>query len=374
MSAPKNRAARAVKIKSVVADMAKGRLKKETGNYIMFAAFSDGLEEEYDGRFKQEGKMADFLHTVWFALNVTLPSVLLLGMGILLRRLGMADTNFIAQASKIVFYFGIPCLLYSNLMQSDIHVGEQADMLLAGAVSVLLCYALGEVYAWKFVPDIRDKGVFVQGVFRGNLGSMGLAYVLNAYGQQGIAAGAVYTGAITLLFNILGVVSLSRGQEGSLWDKLRGTLKKIMVNPLILGILAALVCRLVGFMPPQSVMKGVDYVADLSVPLALICAGAAFDFKVLSKLGDLSMLASIGRLIVAPVLTVLVGLAFGLQGMALGILFLMTATPLAAAAYPMVKAMGGNDVMAANVAGITTIGSGLSAAVGIVILRSLGLM
>lgn len=318
--------------------------------------------------------MQDFLSSVGFAMGVTLPSLMLLGIGVLIRRIGLIDTVFIAQASKVVFYLGLPLLMFHNLMHGEIHLGEQAVLLGAAVAATLLCFVLAELYVWKWVPDVRDKGVFVQGVFRGNLGAMGLAYVLNAYGEPGIAAGAVYTGAITLLFNILAVIALSRGQGGSLWLKIRDMLKKIFTNPLIIGILAAAVLQMVQVMPPKPIMKGVEYVADLAVPLALICAGAAFDFRSLAKLGDISMVASIGRLVVAPVIAACIGVAFGLQGMALGILFLMTATPQAAAAYPMVKAMGGNDVACANIAGITTLGSGLSAAVGIVILRSLGLM
>lgn len=343
--------------------------------------FSDGLSTRYSRHpsdplktFICFGTMQNFLNSVWFALGVTLPSLMLLVCGMFIRRIGLIDTTFIAQASKIVFYLGLPLLMFHNLMHGKIHLGEQAVLLSAAVVSTLACFILAELYAWKFVPDHRDKGVFVQGVFRGNLGAMGLAYVLNAYGPAGITAGAVYTGAITLLFNILAVIALSQGQGGSVWLKIRATLKKILTNPLIIGILTAALFQIMNIMPPKPIMKGVAYMADLAVPLALLCAGAAFDFRSLAKLGDISMLASIGRLVVAPVIAVCIGLLFGLQGMSLGILFLMTATPLAAAAYPMVKAMGGNDVACANIAGITTIGSGISAAIGIVILRNFGLM
>lgn len=318
--------------------------------------------------------MQDFLSSVGFAMGVTLPSLLLLALGMGLKRSGWVDAAFIAQASKLVFYFGLPFLMFTNLMRGEIRFGEQAALLGAGVVSALLCYALAEVYAWKRVPAVRDKGVFVQAVFRGNLGAMGLAYVMNAYGEAGIAAGAVYVGVVTLLFNILAVLALSRGHDGSVVQKVLAALKKILTNPLIVGILAAMLLQALNVQPPKSLMKAADYVANLAVPLSLICAGAAFDFRALGKWGDIAATGSFGRLVIAPAVSVGVGLAFGLEPLAMGILFLMTATPMAAAAYPMVKAMGGNDVAAANISGITTLGSGFSAALGIVILRSFGLM
>ena len=56
----------------------------------------------------------------------------------------------------------------------------------------------------------------------------------------------------------------------------------------------------------------------------------------------------------------------------MGIVLLMTATPLAAATYAMVRAMGGNGTTVANIIGITTIGSMFSSSLGIMILAQLG--
>lgn len=41
--------------------------------------------------------------------------------------------------------------------------------------------------------------------------------------------------------------------------------------------------------------------------------------------------------------------------MVLGVMFLMTASPAASASYVMAKAMGANDVTAANILGLTTV-------------------
>lgn len=318
--------------------------------------------------------MQNFTDAVLFAINVTLPSTLLLGFGIFLRRAAQINEHFIAQASKLVYHYGLPCLLFANLAESNINYGEQALLLAAGTASVLVCFATAELYAWKFVADPRDKGVFVQGVFRANLGIMGLAFVFNAYGESGVAAGAVYTGLITILFNILAVITLSRA-EGSAWHKKAGNiLKKIFTNPLILAIVAALLLQHFHIPVPKPIMKTAGYVANISLPLALICAGAAFDIRSMLKMSDISLQASIGRLFAAPVIAVITGLAFGLSGVAFGVLFLMTATPVAAAAYVMAKAMGGNDTAAANITGITTFGAMFTATAGIVALRSLGLM
>lgn len=309
-----------------------------------------------------------------FALGVTLPNFLLLVFGWYLRRSGQIDGSFCAQASRLVYRYTLPLVLFVSLTNSEIHYGEQARLLAAGVASTLILYVGAEIYAWKFVPEIRDKGVFVQGVFRSNLGIVGLAFVSNAYGSAGLAAGAVFTGVVTVLYNILAVITLSRSTGSSLKQRLKDTLAKIAANPLIQAIAAALVLKEMNLAVPVLLLETGGLLAKIALPLALICAGATFDVRSVFHASGISMQASIGRLVAAPLVAVAVGLALGLSGVPMGVLFLMTATPVAVASYVMAKALGGNDVAAANITGITTVGAVVPAVVGVVLLRSAGLM
>ncbi len=318
--------------------------------------------------------MPPFLDALLFAFNVTLPSVLMLSFGLILRRTGQLDPDFAAKASRLVFNYALPLLLFSRLAESDIQYGEQARLLTAGLVTTLLLYAGAELYAWRFVPEARDKGVFVQGVFRSNMAIMGLAYVLNAYGDAGLASGAVYVGVITLLYNLLSVIALSRTGASGWKAKLRHIGRNILTNPLILSIVLALILQRLQVPIPGAIMQTANYMANLALPIALLCAGATFDIRSVRNTSGISMQASIGRLVFAPAVAILVGLSFGLSGIPMGVLFLMSTMPTAAASYVMAKSMGGNDVAAANIIAITTFGAMFSAAFGITLLRGTGLM
>lgn len=307
-----------------------------------------------------------------FALSVTLPSVLLLGLGWFLRRSGQVDGPFCDQASKLVFRYSMPALLFFSIYANDTDYSSQLALIGAGAAtSLLLFFGAEAVAAWK-ISAARDKGVFVQGVYRANTMIVGLAFVASAYGQAGVAVGAVYGGAMTLLYNVLAVLTLSRAQGSAGSLKAGFMLRQIALNPLILGILAALMARWVALPVPELLRQTGHYLAVIALPLALICAGATLDVKSLFKVSDISLWASLGRLVVAPLLAVVVGCLFGLDRMALGILFMMMAVPVAAASYVMAKAMGANDVAAANIVGLTTVGAMPVAAVGMALLRSVG--
>ena len=86
------------------------------------------------------------------------------------------------------------------------------------------------------------------------------------------------------------------------------------------------------------------------------------------------MLAAAGKLVAVPLLFVLAGMALGFRGMDLGILLLMSSAPSAAAGYVMVRAMGGNAALAANIIALTTVGSLFTTSAGIVVLKGMGLM
>lgn len=318
--------------------------------------------------------MSVLLSALAFALSVTLPNILLLVLGKFLRIKKIISHEFCEQAAELVFKCALPLLLFINLINMEINYVAQAKLVLAGMITTFALYVLAEIYAYFRVSSINDKGVFVQGVFRHNMGIVGLAFVQNAYGAQGIAASAVYVGLVTILLNILSVITLSRTQNQSLSKKIQDVLKKIASNPLIIAICIALIFNALNISLPEFLLKTFNYLSHIALPLALICAGATFDWHSIRKVTDVSLQASMGRLFVAPMIAIVVGYAFGFRGVEMGVLFLTTATPVAAASYVMAKAMKANDVAAANIIGITTVGAMFSVSIGIAVLRSLNLM
>ena len=262
--------------------------------------------------------------------------------------------------------------MFFSIVGSDADYRAQVDMVIAGALCALVLFFGSEWVAKKIVPEVRDRGVFVQGVYRANTGIVGLAFCANAYGAEGIAVGAVMTGAMTFLYNILAVITLTRSLNPDKQIPWAAMLKQMAKNPLIVSIVVAIAWKSLD-VPLHPVFDQTGhFLAAMALPLALICAGAAFDLKSVLKVSGVSQWASVGRLLVAPIVAVIIGKAMGLEGIQFGVLFMMSATPVAAASYVMVKAMGGNDVAAANIVGITTFGAMFVAALGLGLMKPLG--
>ena len=313
-----------------------------------------------------------------FAITIILPNLFLMGLGFFMRRKGQADQVFIDQASSFVFNYCLPALLFFSVVDSEVDYGKQVVLIAAGMIVTFILFIGSELYAKRFINAPADQGVFVQGVFRSNMAIIGLATVANAYGDVGLSIGAVYMGIVTILFNILAVITLSRVSKSAddTWiTRSFMIVKKLFTNPLILALLLAFAYKALPLPPLTGVIHTTgDLLAAVALPLALICAGASIDLKSMLSPSGLSMQASIGRIVIAPILAIAVGLAFGLTGVHMGVLFLMVASPTAAASYVMAKAMGGNDILAANILAFTTVVGLFGMAIGAAILRGSGLM
>ncbi|WP_296243846.1 MULTISPECIES: AEC family transporter [unclassified Psychrobacter] len=311
-----------------------------------------------------------------FAITIVLPNLVLMGLGFFMQRRGEASQTFIDQASNFVFNYCLPCLLFFSVVDSEVDYAKQMTLIIAGIVVTFILFIGAEVYAKYFINKPADQGVFVQGIFRSNMAIIGLATVANAYGEQGLSIGAVYMGVVTILFNILAVITLSRVSKSvnDTWlSRSTMIIKKLFTNPLIIALVAAFAYKALPLPPISGVIHTTgDLLAAVALPLALICAGASIDLKSMLHPSGLSMQASIGRIVIAPIVAIAIGLSFGLSGVHMGVLFLMVASPTAAASYVMAKAMGGNDILAANILAFTTVVAMFGMAIGAAILRALG--
>ena len=318
------------------------------------------------------------IDAIVFAITIVLPNLALMWLGFFMQRRGEASQIFIDQASSFVFNYCLPCLLFFSVVDSDVDYSKQITLIVAGILVTFILFIGAEIYAKYFVSKPADQGVFVQGIFRSNMAIIGLATVANAYGERGLSIGAVYMGVVTILFNILAVITLSRVSKSvdDTWVS-RSTMivKKLFTNPLIIALVAAFAYKALPLPPITGVIHTTgDLLAAVALPLALICAGASIDLKSMLHPSGLSMQASIGRIVIAPLIAIAIGLGFGLSGVHMGVLFLMAASPTAAASYVMAKAMGGNDVLAANILAFTTVVGMFGMAIGAATLRALGLM
>jgi malonate transporter len=316
--------------------------------------------------------MQAFLQSLSYSFSITGPIFVVLALGIYLNRAQIINDNFIEIGSKLVFNITLPALLFISISQTSIAESANLKLVLFGLVATFIVYLMLELVAQWLIPRREDRGVVVQGGFRSNMGIVGLAYCVNAYGGPGLVAASLYLALVTILYNILAVITLNRSLNRA--GGVAKTLKDIARNPIILSILAALPFATMAWPLPSLLLRSGEYFAQMTLPLALLCTGASLNFKALRADLNSALVSTVCKLMVVPMLLISGGIALGFRGMDLGVLALMSSAPTAAASYIMVRTMAGNAALAANIIVMTTLGSLFSTSSIMFVLHGLGLL
>ncbi|TVO34098.1 AEC family transporter [Vibrio algivorus] len=318
--------------------------------------------------------MSGIIEQFIFSATITGPICLMLLLGILLRRFQVINEPFIDTASKLVFKVTLPALLFLSIIKSDSITDNSIPLVTYGVLANITFFLFATFTVKWLIKDNHQHGVIIQGAFRSNTGIIGLAYVANAYGDHGVALAAIFVAAVTVLYNILAVITLSpRNQQPDL-NTYKNMLISILKNPLIIAIVVAFVIQELEIPMPDMVLHTGQYFANMTLPLALLCTGGSLNISELRHDKASNIVSSSYKLILCPLLITFGGFLYGFRGLELGIIFFMTAAPAAAASYVMARAMGGNATLAANIIALTTVGSMVTTTLGIVILSSLKLM
>ncbi|MBN3215696.1 AEC family transporter [Pectobacterium polaris] len=312
-----------------------------------------------------------------FAFNVTMPNLLMLFMGVALRKIGLLNDAFCDAAMRLVFNLSLPCLLFFSVASNHQSFSEQWPLVLYGTLGTLATFLLLEIAAVRLIKEPTERGIFVQGGFRSNTGIMGLAFAVSAYGEEGVAVGSLYLVVTVIMFNALSVITLTRSLQRKSPDQRISVLmllRGIATNPLIIGLLCGAAYAQSHLPMPGVIKQTGSFISSMALPLALLCAGASLEWRSMFRSSNVAMLASVAKLLVVPGLLTFGGWLVGFRGVELGIIFLFSSTPTASGSYVMTRAMGGNATLAANIIGLTTAGAFFVIAFGLYFLRSLGVI
>lgn len=310
--------------------------------------------------------LGTFLHT----LETTLPVFAMVFIGLGLRRLGWIDTHFINTASALVFRATLPTLVFLSIVRADLNTTLNPALLVFFLTATLASFLLCWLWAIRAAPS-TDRGVYVQGAFRGNCAIVGLALAESLYGDFGLSAGGLLLGVVIISYNALSVIVLTTYQpeQTASWGRVIGDIRR---NPLILAVVFAVPFAWSELKLPGWLMTSGDYLASLTLPLALMCIGGTLSLSAMRTDRKLAISASVMKMVTIPVVCTLAAWLAGFEGPELGLMFLFFASPTAAASFVMVKALGGNDRLAANIIALTTLMASVTVTAGLFVLRTTG--
>jgi len=290
-------------------------------------------------------------------LTALVPVVLLVALGQVLARRGLVAPEAFGSLDRLSFLVLLPALIIRALANAEFD-GAPWAMLGALIAAQLLLGAFG--LTARLWPGITPPaiGTIIQSNVRWNT-VIGLSLGGLLFGDEGLALVSLAAAAMIPVANIISVYALVSHADRPPGVRPRPLLA-LTRNPLIQACLIGIALAASGVSLPVIADESLKMLANAAIALGLISAGAGIDPGALKRAGLRTVTWSLVRLIGLPALTLGVGLAIGLSGLALAIALICAATPTAPNAYVLARELGGEPALAANLIAAQTLMAALT--------------
>jgi predicted permease len=286
--------------------------------------------------------------------NALVPLVILLAAGQGLRRSGFVEPGFWSSAEKLAYYLLMPLLLVRTIGRSDVDgmgwigmVGAVYGAILSAAAALVVLHLI------RGRPQPRTFTSVFQGGVRYNA-YIALALAESLYGTEGIAIGALISGFMIIIINILCVTVLSLCASGGRVSTF-SVIGDLAKNPLILGCIGGGLLNVSNIPLPVWADDSLAMIGRMALPIALLCIGASLDLSRLKGDVGASLIASVAQFGLKPIVAWAFCLWLGLPAMSTAVVVLFLAVPTAPSAYILARRMGGDHEAMASIIAFQTV-------------------
>lgn len=309
-----------------------------------------------------------------FSLNATIPIFLMMLLGMLFRKLGWMDEVFAAKMNKFVFLVPLPVLLFEQLATVDFSEVWDIKFILFCFVVTAISITISTLISllWK---DRSVKGEFIQATYRSSAALLGIAFIQNIYGTAGMAP-LMIIGSVPL-YNIMAVVVLSFFKPGNnSFDKVlvKKTLKGIVTNPIIIGIVAGFVWSALKLPMPSILHKTVSSIGATATPMGLMSMGATFELRKATSKMKPTIVAVFMKLVGFCAVFLPVAAVLGFRNEELIAILVMLGSATTVSSFVMARNMGHEGTLSSGVIMMTTLLSAFTLTMWLDVLRSFGLV
>lgn len=248
---------------------------------------------------------------------------LMMGVGYVLTKIGKFSRETLSQVTYLLLYVVVPCLMMDTLqIPRSTELMRVMGLCMALTLGLYLLMAL--VVNLFFRRQEEDTRIVLRyGVVYGNIGFMGLPLIQAVLGDGGMVFAIVGQVGFTLFAWSHGVL-LMGGKEGF-------SVKKMFLNPGILGSAAAIALFLLDFRLPTVLADGVSFLGSINTPLAMVVIGsqmASADLGATFRNPRL-YLSAVLKLIAFPLIAAFLLLPLKLDPVMYTVLVILAATPSA---------------------------------------------
>jgi malonate transporter and related proteins len=271
----------------------------------------------------------------------------LIALGVVLKHYAFRDAGFWEPVERLTYFVLFPPLLVTSIAEARID-GVETIQLIAACLAMMSLVAAGLFVGRRHLG--MDGPAFtsvVQGALRFNT-YVALAVAAGLHGKAGLALLAIVLAFAVPLGNAISVLALARfGMRGA--GGSASVASEVAKNPLILASFAGLALSLADIAIPATLSQMADILGRGSLALGLLTVGAGLSLKSVGTHARGLVLASLAKLVLAPLLVWAIGRWIGLDPMALSVAVIFAAQPAATSSYILARRLGGDAPLMASI-------------------------
>lgn len=281
-----------------------------------------------------------------------LPVALLIALGHGLKRSGFLGESFWPQAERLTYYVLLPALFLHSMATAQIStlpVWELAMVLTGSTLLVAAALVLAR-------PLMQIQGDAFTSVFQGAIrfnSYIGVTMAAWLFGGRGIALAALCSAVLVPLVNVLAILVFARFGAARL--NVRGVVMQVVTNPLVLSCLGGLVLQALHTSLPVGLEPALKSLGAASMPIGLLCVGAALHFGAARRWVKPLVLSSGVKFMVLPAITFALAKAVGASETTLLIAMLFQTLPTASSSYILARQLGGDAPLMAGITATQTV-------------------
>jgi malate permease and related proteins len=274
-------------------------------------------------------------------LRVVLPTFIAIVIGYVLGKTIKINMSGVVD---IVFYIGLPALAFVSILSQQIVLMDAAKVWASNLMVTLGCGLIGWL-VFKFKKE-KHSGLYLP-ISLPNTVNIPFPIISLAYGSAGLLVATLYYIPNILLLYSLGVF-ISAGKS---W---RENLKTMLKVPTIYTAILALVFNLANVKVPELVIKPLDFIGSMVVPLVVLTLGYSLSQVRITSLLT-TFIASMIRLGGGMGLGFLAASVFDLTGVFKSVVILVSAMPAAVNTYMITAKYKNEEDLVASVVFVTTV-------------------
>jgi malonate transporter len=238
--------------------------------------------------------------------------LIVIGCGAMLAHVGVLDARSQRTLGEIAFFVASPALMI--VVISEVEIGGAVANLGASATSLAVCFvAYAAFVRWRWQLDAGSVLIGALSSSYVNAGNLGIAVAAYVVGDTTVVVPTLLVQMMVVQPIALMVLDRLTGRGVGAWS----TLRRLITNPLTVASVIGVVLAVTGWELPRVVDSPIRLLAGLAIPAMLMSYGAALRLSPwpgrAGHNGE-TLVATVLKMLVMPVVAWTAGTAFGLDG------------------------------------------------------------